>query len=173
MQKQTTTANAVWIATALLHKENPHRAWFSSKEIEARVLKEGLLRTSLQTLRAHISQHCVANKPASPDTHRKLYDVGRGRRRLYFVVDKAHPSRANGRTEPSESEIPAHFRYLLRWFRNQARRRPQPQIENQPSRFAAVLAKIRRLTPEERKQRAIEMIQAVVALERGRQKASV
>ena len=137
-------------------------------------MEENLLGAGLQTLRAHISQHCVANKPASTDTHRKLYDVARGRRRLYAPGDKAHPSRANGKVAPSKQEIPAKYHHLVDWFTDEYVKHAQLAIsmERGPaeSRFEGLLTRLRRLTPEERKERAREAIRAVIAFERRRSK---
>ena len=63
-------ADEVWIATALLHHENPKRADFTVSEIVERARKEnisGALRAGVQV---HAYLHCVANLPPNPGTPR-------------------------------------------------------------------------------------------------------
>jgi hypothetical protein len=67
-------ADEVWIATALLHRENPKREDFTVAEIVERARREnisGKLRPSVQV---HVYLHCVANRPPNPGCHRMLYD---------------------------------------------------------------------------------------------------
>ena len=40
---QIKVANEVWLATALLHRENPSKEDFTVKEIESRAEEEGLI----------------------------------------------------------------------------------------------------------------------------------
>lgn len=112
---KTTTANAVWIATALLHMENKNRKDFQAKEIFQKVKDLDITSSSDATLRTHISHHCVANLPPYPNKDRKLYREN-GRYRLFKAGDIAHPERQRGQTTPTIDEIPHQFRNTLQWY---------------------------------------------------------
>jgi len=110
------TANTVWIATALLHQEHKDRSAFKVEEIFQKIKELGFLTVSDQTIKIHISSHCVANGWASPDDHRKLLRVDTGSYRLYRKGDVYHHSRSNGKITPVSESIPPRFRYLLEWY---------------------------------------------------------
>jgi len=114
-----TTANAVWIATALLHNENKDSDAFKANEIFQKVKDLELLGAADETLKIHISSHCVASGKASPDTHRKLVRVRTGWYRLFRIGDSYHPTRENGRVTPLAEEIPTEYRRLLDWYNNE------------------------------------------------------
>ena len=118
MSKEISTANAVWIATALLHKENPKKEAFRTGEIFAKVNSLNLLNVSPDTIKMHISSHCVADGKRSPDTHRKLKRVGTGWYRLYVEGEKCHEDRKNGKTAPIKESIPEKYRELVDWYNN-------------------------------------------------------
>ncbi len=117
--EKPTTPNAVWIATALLHKENPQRDAFQTKEIFNKVQELGLQGAADITLSIHISTHCVATSKANPDTHRKLTRLRNGWFRLYKKGDEYHPSREKGQEEPMPGNIPSEYQYLLEWYKNE------------------------------------------------------
>ena len=73
-------ADEVWIAAALLHKENPQMVDFSSAEIVDRVAKEDIYGQLRPGVAVHVNLHCVANKRPNPGNYRMLYETGRGRR---------------------------------------------------------------------------------------------
>jgi hypothetical protein len=109
-------ADQVWIATALLHRENPERADFSKQEIQRRceaVDPEGARRPGISQ---HISTHCVASKPASPAKHRMLTRTGTGRRRLFRPGDKEHTDRREGKTSPLREDLPEKYHELQDWY---------------------------------------------------------
>jgi hypothetical protein len=125
-------ADAVWIATALLHREHPDRPDFTESEIAARLLAEGLPRGEhSNTLAAHISSHCVANCPrsrkrADPSklqggAYRILYETRSGFRRLSRPGDDVHPDRMQlrrpSKSIPMEDQIPEIYHPLLEWYR--------------------------------------------------------
>ena len=114
----TTIANEIWIATALLQRDQAGRSDFSVQEIVERILREGLdeYRPGLQI---HASSHCVASKAPNPSLHRFLHETARGRRRLYRTGDPFHPNRRNGRTHPSQDDLPDRYRYLVEWYETQ------------------------------------------------------
>jgi hypothetical protein len=109
-------ADEVWIAAALLHRENPGRSDFSIEEIVGRVRREGLSGRLRPGVRVHVTQHCVANRPPNPARCRMLVETGRGRRRLYRVGDPFNPRRRNSKVLPARADIPAAYHYLIDWY---------------------------------------------------------
>jgi hypothetical protein len=112
-------ADEVWIATALLHREQPAREDFSIAEIVARALKEGLTPGPRGGLRVQVQQHCVANRPPNPNRLRMLFATGRNTRRLFRAGDWFHPDRRDGRTAPDRGDIPPRYHSLLDWYRDE------------------------------------------------------
>ncbi len=108
-------ADEVWIATALLHREHPGTADFSLKEIEARLVREGLTEKR-PGVYPHLSVHCVANRPPNPGSYRMLFETARSRRRLFRPGDPYHPKREGGKIVPDRAEIPAKYHSLLDWY---------------------------------------------------------
>jgi hypothetical protein len=109
-------ADEVWIATALLHRENPDAADFSSREIEERLIAEGLSDAKRPGVPVHISVHAVANRKPDTGRYRMLFETGKSRRRLFRPGDPYHPDREGGRTMPERSEIPSRYHALLDWY---------------------------------------------------------
>lgn len=124
-------ADGVWIAAALLHRENPDRQDFTESEIQARFLSEGLPRGQhSNTLPAHISSHCVANHPRSRKrsdpsklqggAYRILYETRPGFRRLFLPTDDVHPDRyqtvRESKAIPVKEQIPERYWDLLVWY---------------------------------------------------------
>lgn len=108
-------SDQVWIATALLHKENPKRNDFSFQEIWERAQEEGFIDRTKSTFYVHANQHCVANRTPNPGNHRMLTETSSGRRRLYKNGDLCNPGRT-GKSIPKAGEIPAKYHYLLDWY---------------------------------------------------------
>ena len=112
-------SDEVWIATALLHWEQPSRTSFEASEIRdrAQALHPG------EPLRAgvnpHLYLHCVANLPPNTATYRMLYRLPDKTLRLYRSTDRCDEGRAKGRTTPNESDLPANYRSLLSWYRQE------------------------------------------------------
>ncbi len=144
-------ADGIWIATALLHTEYPDCADFSESEIQARFLAESLPRgTHSNTLPAHISSHCVANRPRSHSSsdpaklqggaYRILYETRSGFRRLFRPTDDVHPDRWQNRRQsksiPMREQVPEKYHYLLDWYAGWNREPlspiPAEDIENDP-----------------------------------------
>lgn len=111
-------ADEVWIATALLHREQPHRADFAIEEIVARAEKEGLAGPVRPGVYVHVVQHCVANRPPNPGRYRMLFETGPGRRRLFRKGDAYHPAREGAKIAPNPEEIPVDYHCLLGWYRD-------------------------------------------------------
>lgn len=109
-------ADQVWIAAALLHRENPDRMDFTVDEILERAHKETPAGELRPGVRVHILQHCVANRPANPGRYRMLYETGRGRRRLFRSGDTFHPTRKGGKVVPFLEEVPEKYGVLLKWY---------------------------------------------------------
>ncbi len=108
-------ADAVWTATALLHRENPMSEDFEVQEIVSRAVQEKLVGGFRPGLQPHASWHCVANKKPNGGRYRMLYETIRGRRRLLHAGDEVHPDR-NGDITPEKSELPAEYRTLVDWY---------------------------------------------------------
>jgi hypothetical protein len=109
-------ADAVWIATALLHFEQPDcdETGFSIEQIVRRVLDERLTRRQQQTIYQHVNQHCVANRKAEPNRNRALYSVGGRNRRLWRTSDPYDPAREGAPSKPMH--LPSKYAYLLDWY---------------------------------------------------------
>jgi len=108
-------ADEVWIATALLHREQPQRSDFAVKEIMQRLKDQNLAGTQRGSVHVHVISHCVANRPPSPAAYRMLLETSRGRRRLYRPGDPYHPQR-RGRKSPVPEDIPPQYRDLIDWY---------------------------------------------------------
>lgn len=121
VREHVRVADEVWIATALLHREQPARADFTVQEIVDRVRREAIVDEP-RSIEIAVSSLCVANKPPGPSRLRLLYETGRGRRRLYRPGDQFHPGRAGlpgregTRTSPARSDLPERFRHLVDWY---------------------------------------------------------
>lgn len=111
-------ADEVWIATALLHREQPGASDFGLKEIEARLVREGLTEKR-PGVYPHLSVHCVANRPPDKGRYRMLFETAPSRRRLFRPGDPYHPSREGGKILPDRAEIPSKYHGLLDWYERQ------------------------------------------------------
>jgi hypothetical protein len=111
-----TVTNAVWIATALLHKKHPERDAFERVEIVRLVMELGLTDGEEGSVHQHVRQHSVANKKPQPNTVCMLFDPGGGLRRLYRVGDEVYPGRNAARTHPKWDELPEEYRSLKSWY---------------------------------------------------------
>ncbi|HXM21482.1 MAG TPA: AbrB/MazE/SpoVT family DNA-binding domain-containing protein [Terriglobales bacterium] len=108
-------ADAVWAATALLHRENPNAEDFEVREIVSRAIRENFVGGFRPGLQPHASWHCVANKRPNGGRYRMLYETVRGRRRLLRPNDRCHPDR-NGDIKPEKSALPAAWQTLVDWY---------------------------------------------------------
>lgn len=108
-------ADAVWIATALLHRDYPESASFTQSDIRAQAVSIAPdLRSA--SISAHISTHAVANVKPNGGHYRLLFGMSDGSRRLYRPSDPAHADR-KGKMTPSVDEIPQQYRELLTWYK--------------------------------------------------------
>jgi hypothetical protein len=110
--------DAVWIATALLHRNNPNAQYFSTEEIFDEVRRRGLTTTADATVLTHIRQHCVANRPPNPSKLRMLRAWGRGNRSLYRPGDPTSPGR-DGPMRPDWESLPSEYADLGDWYENE------------------------------------------------------
>lgn len=111
-----TVTNAVWVATALLHKKHRERNGFNPEEIVRVVRELNLTEGAEDSVWQHVRQHSVANKKPQPNTVCMLFDPGGGIRRLFRSGDKAHPGRNVNRTHPVWEKLPQQYRELKRWY---------------------------------------------------------
>jgi hypothetical protein len=111
-------ADEVWIATALLHRENPAKSDFSVDDIMERAVKEHIAGSIRPGVYVHVVQHCVANRPPNPARYRMLLETGPGRRRLFCKGDAYHPAREDSKMVPKPDEIPVEYSDLLPWYRD-------------------------------------------------------
>lgn len=111
---EVTCAVEVFLATALLHREQPERADFTIGEIVSRAAREGLYGSLRSGVNVHASMHCVANRPPNPAKHRMLFATGKHARRLLLPGDEIHPGRT-GKIFPDADEIPESYLPMLEW----------------------------------------------------------
>ena len=109
-------ADEVWIAAALLQKENPKQTDFSVEEIVERARREKLHEPLRPGVYIHAQMHCVANRAPNPGRYRMLFEPAPGRRRLFLPGDPYDRARDGSKTMPSEESIPAEYRHLLKWY---------------------------------------------------------
>jgi hypothetical protein len=104
----------VFLATALLHREQPERTEFTIQEIVNRAARENITGEMRLGVNVHASQHCVANKAPNPAKHRMLFATGKHTRRLLLPQDEMHPGRT-GKIFPEAGELPERYLPLLEW----------------------------------------------------------
>jgi hypothetical protein len=129
---QIKVADEVWVATALLQRENPRRPSFSVEEIVDRAAREGLVRPQRPGVYVHALQHCVANRPPNPGRYRMLLETPEGQRRLFRKGDPYHAAREGAKTKPSTEELPDRYRNLVTWYDDWAERTARLASERDP-----------------------------------------
>jgi hypothetical protein len=132
-QTEVSCAVEVFLATALLHKENPGRPEFTIQEITERAERENINGEVRPGVSVHASQHCVANRPPNPAKHRMLLATGKRTRRLLLRGDEVHPER-NGKIFPDPGEVPERYLPLLEWAKARYDKGgPRPVVETHAS----------------------------------------
>src|SRR6266852_7614224 len=111
-------ADEVWIAAALLHREEPQAVDFTVEHIVDRAHREGLCEPLRPGVYVHAVQHCVANRPPNPGRYRMLFETGSGRRRLFRKGDSYHPGREGAKITPEREDLPSGYSGLLGWYRD-------------------------------------------------------
>lgn len=119
IRRAVRVADEVWIATALLHREQPRRDDFLVQEIVARAEREGIEGRLRPGVYVHALQHCVANLPPNPGRYRMLFATGKNTRRLFRPGDQYDPRREHSKTVPSRESVPPDYRSLLDWYSTQ------------------------------------------------------
>jgi hypothetical protein len=147
-------ADEVWLATALLHRENPEAHDFSVAQIVQRAVQEGVSAEYRQGVQIHASHHCVAQKrPNPPSTrHRMLTETARGRRRLFREGDDFHPERRTGKVAPDRQDLADRYHHVVDWYwREYSRRRQRSSVPHslQGRPAAQLLALAGSIPPEE------------------------
>ena len=152
---KTKVADAVWIAAALLQRENPKQLDFPLEEIMARAAKEssGPLRPGVYV---HIVQHCVANRPPNPGRYRMLFETGPGRRRLFHPGDPYHPEREGSKIVPEAESLPREYISLLTWYRDWCAAMASKAQERDP--LLALLGSGKRLWADEHADAYVERL---------------
>ena len=125
-------ADAVWVATALLHQSNPKKPGFLTADIVAEVIRRKLTDTQERTIYQHVTQHCVANREPKPNRPRMLLALGQGIRRLWIPGDKEDPNRAGAPFRPEAANLPEEFLPLLKWYKTEfmPKMRPNNKVED-------------------------------------------
>ncbi len=110
-------ADQVWLALALLTKEQPVGQGFSANAISERVRVEfGRVAPGIPT---HISQHCVATKKPNPGRYRMITKTPDGANRLFRPGDPYHPDREGAKTLPSREEIDRRYQKIIDWYEHE------------------------------------------------------
>lgn len=131
-------ADEVFIATALLQREQPDRIDFSVSEIVERAKQEELTGELRPGVYVHASLHCVANKAPNPGRYRMLYATGTRTRRLLRAGDDVHPLR-DGKIWPNPAEVPERYHELIAW----AQTRYETGSEAQPKKWLGAVLELR------------------------------
>lgn len=114
IKERVKVADQVWVALALLTKEQPEREGFAASEIVDRVRAEfGRVSPGILT---HISQHCVATKPPNPGRYRIITRIDTGLNRLFKPGDPYHPDREDSKYAPGRDDLPPEHEALLDWY---------------------------------------------------------
>jgi hypothetical protein len=132
LQPDVKVADEVWIAAALLHREQPARPDFTLEEIVERARREALVGPLRPGVYVHVVQHCVANRPPNPGRYRMLFETGPGRRRLFRVGDAYHPAREGAKTIPNPEDMPHGYRGLLDWYRDWCSEAARSRLDADP-----------------------------------------
>jgi hypothetical protein len=112
-------ADEVWIATALLHREQPDRPDFAVAEIVDRARRERLTPELRPGVYVHAVLHSVANRAPNPARYRMLVETAPDRRRLYRPGDPTHQARRSAKVAPLRSAIPLEYHALIDWYENE------------------------------------------------------
>jgi hypothetical protein len=125
-------ADEVWLAVALLHREQPDRIDFSIDEIMERAARQAGDEPLRPGLYVHVVQHCVANRPPNPGRYRMLFETERGRRRLFRLGDAYDPAREGAKIVPEQKDLPHRHLHLLDWYREWSSGFSKSRIDDDP-----------------------------------------
>src|ERR1700728_3431999 len=91
-------ADRIWLAVALLHRENPSQDDFDREAIRRKLRETGLMEgLKPQSVAAHLKEHLVANVPPSSTKYLMLYETRKGFLRLFRIGDSIDPGRQSSR----------------------------------------------------------------------------
>ena len=126
-------SDLVWLSTAQLQREQPSRAGFSPDEVLRKANEmEPNHGFSLNTIRTHISRHCVANISPAGAIHRMLTRNANGTYRPYRYGEEYDPGRARGKTCPDINAIPPKYKELMEWFNGEYEKRRDLSADEDP-----------------------------------------
>lgn len=115
-------ADAVWVATATLHRKYGIHQTFSTAEILEEVVEQKIRSSkNPDTIQCYINADCVANHPYMQcnSNHSKLYKY-KGKYRLYRQgSDTCHESKMHCRVEPDKHNLPQKYQIYIEWYRNE------------------------------------------------------
>lgn len=131
-QAQIKVADEVWVAAALLHRENPEEADFSVAQIVERAQKESASGDLRPGVYVHVVQHCVAGRVPNPGRYRMLVETRKNYRRLFRSGDSYHPDREGSKIVPDRENLPEKYHGLLDWYRNDYSRKKMAIHEADP-----------------------------------------
>src|SRR5580658_912265 len=134
-ERDVKVADEVWIATALLHREQPEKSDLAVEEIVERARAEKLTDSLRPGVYIHAQMHCVANKPPNPGRYRMLFETRPRHRRLFVPGDIYDRKREGAKTTPVRGELPPIYRPLLDWYEEWSKSQ-----SNRKGRFEALLA---------------------------------
>jgi hypothetical protein len=107
-------ADELYLALALLHREQPQMEAFTVKEVVNRAAQEGFAARAT-SLSAHAHGHAAANLPPGKNMrYRLLFKQEDGRIRLLRSSDYVHPDR-HQKFYPELRDIPERYHSLVEW----------------------------------------------------------
>ena len=113
--------DAVWLATATLHRDSKSDATFSTREIRDEVISQEVQSSKHdRSITDSITSDCVARLEAKKRrTHCKLHQKKRGDKyRLWRPGDPCHSSREGSPVEPDKQFLPPEFQHYIDWYRD-------------------------------------------------------
>jgi hypothetical protein len=125
-------ADEVWLAVALLHRENPSRVSFGPREIASRAQQLHPTVPCRPGVMPHIYTHCVANLDPTSGRYRMLYRNPDGGIRLYRDGDDYHPAREGSKTVPHRAALPEEYRELHDWYQHDYNARGSDEDDHDP-----------------------------------------
>jgi hypothetical protein len=125
-------ADEVWLAAALLHREQLDRSDFTVAEIVERATREAVAGRLRPGVYVHVVQHCVANRPPNPGRYRMLFETRKNHRRLFRAGDAYDAKREGSKVMPDREGVPAKYRSLLDWYEREYVPRGRATAENDP-----------------------------------------
>lgn len=132
MEPKLKLADEVWVATALLHRDQPECSAFPGSKILGRAKQLHPSTPPRAGLNPHIYGHCVANAKPVSGRYRMLYREQSGRYRLFRDGDDFHPNRPRGRSTPDGESLPRKYRHLLDWYDSEYNKRSPLRPEDDP-----------------------------------------